>query len=66
MRESYNARLTGGEMTTLEKNIRPRRSLLFVKALESGADIVCTDMEDATPRDRKDEGRGWRCRCSKT
>ena len=53
-------------MTTLEKNIRPRRSLLFVpalrpdrfvKALESGADIVCTDMEDATPRDRKDEGR---------
>ena len=53
-------------MTTLEKNIRPRRSLLFVpalrpdrfaKALDSGADIVCTDMEDATPRDRKDEGR---------
>ena len=53
-------------MTTLEKNIRPRRSLLFVpalrpdrfyKALDSGADIVCVDMEDATPRDRKDEGR---------
>ena len=53
-------------MTTFEKNIRPRRSLLFVpalrpdrfyKALESGADIVCVDMEDATPRDRKDEGR---------
>ncbi len=53
-------------MTDFEKNIRPRRSLLFVpalrpdrftKALESGADIVCTDMEDATPRDRKDEGR---------
>jgi (S)-citramalyl-CoA lyase len=53
-------------MTALEKNIRPRRSLLFVpalrpdrfvKALDSGADIVCIDMEDATPRDRKDEGR---------
>ena len=53
-------------MTTLEKNIRPRRSLLFVpalrpdrfhKALDSGADIVCSDMEDATPRERKDEGR---------
>ena len=53
-------------MTTLEKNIRPRRSLLFVpalrpdrfvKALNAGADIVCVDMEDATPRDRKDEGR---------
>ena len=53
-------------MTSLEKNIRPRRSLLFVpalrpdrfyKALDSSADIVCVDMEDATPRDRKDEGR---------
>ncbi len=53
-------------MTTLEKNIRPRRSLLFVpalrpdrfyKALDAGADIVCVDMEDATPRERKDEGR---------
>ena len=53
-------------MTALEKNIRPRRSLLFVpalrpdrfvKALDAGADIVCVDMEDATPRDRKDEGR---------
>ena len=53
-------------MTSLEKNIRPRRSLLFVpalrpdrfvKALNAGADIVCVDMEDATPRDRKDEGR---------
>ena len=46
--------------------IRPRRSLLFVpglrpdrfaKALDSGADIVCVDMEDAVARDRKDEGR---------
>lgn len=53
-------------MTSLEKNIRPRRSLLFVpalrpdrfvKALDAGADIVCVDMEDATPRARKDEGR---------
>ena len=53
-------------MTALEKHIRPRRSLLFVpalrpdrfvKALDSGADIVCVDMEDATPRDRKNEGR---------
>lgn len=46
--------------------IRPRRSLLFVpglrpdmfaKALGSGADIVCVDMEDAVARNRKDEGR---------
>ena len=46
--------------------IRPRRSLLFVpglrpdrfaKALASGADIVCVDMEDAVALDRKDEGR---------
>jgi citrate lyase beta subunit len=46
--------------------IRPRRSLLFVpglrpdmfpKALNSGADIVCVDMEDAVARNRKDEGR---------
>jgi (S)-citramalyl-CoA lyase len=46
--------------------IRPRRSLLFVpglrpdmyaKALDSGADIVCIDMEDAVARSRKDEGR---------
>lgn len=46
--------------------IRPRRSLLFVpglrpdmyaKALNSGADIVCIDMEDAVARNRKDEGR---------
>jgi len=45
---------------------RPRRSLLFVpalrpdrfhKALDSGADIVCIDMEDAVALDRKDEGR---------
>jgi citrate lyase beta subunit len=47
--------------------VRPRRSLLFVpalrpdrylKALDAGSDIVCIDMEDATPLDRKDEGRG--------
>ncbi len=46
--------------------VRPRRSLLFVpglrpdrftKALDSGADIVCVDMEDAVARNRKDEGR---------
>lgn len=46
--------------------IRPRRSLLFVpglrpemfpKALNSGADIVCIDMEDAVARSRKEEGR---------
>ena len=45
---------------------RPRRSLLFVpalrpdrfhKALDSGADVVCIDMEDAVALDRKDEGR---------
>ncbi len=49
-----------------ERSIRPRRSLLFVpglrpdrfaKALDSGADIVCVDMEDAVARGRKDEGR---------
>lgn len=49
-----------------EGHIRPRRSLLFVpalrpdrfgKALESGADIVCVDLEDAVTLDRKDEGR---------
>ena len=46
--------------------IRPRRSLLFVpglrpdrfsKALESGADIVCVDIEDAVPLSRKQEAR---------
>ena len=51
---------------TLDRIVRPRRSLLFVpglrpdrfaKALEAGADIVCVDMEDAVARDRKDEGR---------
>ena len=45
---------------------RPRRSLLFVpglrpdrfeKALGSGADIVCVDLEDAVPLARKDEAR---------
>ena len=51
-------------MTELE--IYPRRSLLFVpglrpdrfaKALGSGADIVCVDIEDAVPLARKDEAR---------
>jgi len=51
-------------MTELE--IYPRRSLLFVpglrpdrfaKALKSGADIVCVDIEDAVPLARKDEAR---------
>lgn len=45
---------------------RPRRSLLFVpglrpdrylKALDSGTDIVCIDLEDAVALPRKDEGR---------
>lgn len=53
-------------MTTDARNVRPRRSLLFVpalrpdrylKALDTGADIVCIDMEDAVALDRKDEGR---------
>lgn len=53
-------------MHPAERPIRPRRSLLFVpglrpdmfvKALDSGADIVCIDMEDAVARARKDEGR---------
>jgi len=53
-------------MNTVDRPIRPRRSLLFVpglrpdrfaKALDSGADIVCVDMEDAVARPRKDEGR---------
>ena len=46
--------------------LRPRRCLLFVpanrpdryaKALSSGADCVCIDLEDAVAFDRKDEGR---------
>ena len=45
---------------------QPRRSTLFVgalalealpAALASGADIVCIDLEDAVPPDRKDEAR---------
>lgn len=53
-------------MSAVARNIRPRRSLLFVpalrpdrylKALEVGADIVCIDMEDAVTLERKDEGR---------
>ena len=53
-------------MLQSSQSVRPRRSLLFVpalrpdryaKALDSGADIVCVDMEDAVARDRKDEGR---------
>jgi (S)-citramalyl-CoA lyase len=53
-------------MRAVARNIRPRRSLLFVpalrpdrylKALEVGADIVCIDMEDAVTLERKDEGR---------
>jgi citrate lyase beta subunit len=53
-------------MNLTERPVRPRRSLLFVpglrpdrfaKALDSGADIVCVDMEDAVARGRKDEGR---------
>ena len=49
-----------------ETQIRPRRSLLFVpglrpdrfaKALDSGADIVCVDIEDAVPLPRKQEAR---------
>jgi (S)-citramalyl-CoA lyase len=53
-------------MHSVARSIRPRRSLLFVpalrpdrfaKALESGADIVCVDLEDAVALPRKDEGR---------
>ena len=53
-------------MSQIDRPIRPRRSLLFVpglrpdrfvKALDSGADIVCVDMEDAVALPRKDEGR---------
>lgn len=49
------------------ENIRPRRSLLFVpglrpdrfsKALTTGADIVCVDLEDAVASERKSEARG--------
>ena len=49
-----------------DNQIRPRRSLLFVpglrpdrfaKALDSGADIVCVDIEDAVPLPRKQEAR---------
>ena len=50
-----------------ETATRPRRSLLFVpglrpdrfaKALGSGADIVCVDIEDAVAPPRKEEARG--------
>jgi (S)-citramalyl-CoA lyase len=53
-------------MTSENRPVQPRRSLLFVpalrpdrfaKALDAGADIVCVDMEDAVALDRKDEGR---------
>lgn len=53
-------------MTQIQRNVRPRRSLLFVpglrpdrfaKALETGADIVCIDLEDAVNRERKAEAR---------
>jgi citrate lyase beta subunit len=53
-------------MNPIDRAVRPRRSLLFVpglrpdrfaKALDSGADIVCVDMEDAVALPRKDEGR---------
>lgn len=53
-------------MTATAQNVRARRSLLFVpglrpdrfaKALDTGADIVCIDMEDAVARDRKEEAR---------
>ncbi len=49
-----------------EMEFKPRRSLLFVpglrpdrfeRALESGTDIVCVDIEDAVPLPRKDEAR---------
>lgn len=59
-------RLTLRSMMQSNNAVRPRRSLLFVpglrpdmfaKALNSGADIVCIDMEDAVARNRKDEGR---------
>lgn len=53
-------------MNTSERPVRPRRSLLFVpglrpdrfpKALDSGADMVCVDLEDAVALDRKAEAR---------
>ena len=53
-------------MSSPEPSIRPRRSLLFVpglrpdryrKALDSGADIVCIDLEDAVAGPRKAEAR---------
>lgn len=53
-------------MSSPEKSIRPRRSLLFVpglrpdryrKALDTGADIVCIDLEDAVAGPRKAEAR---------
>jgi (S)-citramalyl-CoA lyase len=51
---------------TAKPTSRLRRSILFVSALESGAlvdamhsgaDIVCLDLEDAVPPDRKTEAR---------
>jgi (S)-citramalyl-CoA lyase len=51
---------------TFNSNNRRRRSVLFLSALElngladamrSGADIVCIDLEDSVPPNRKEEGR---------
>jgi (S)-citramalyl-CoA lyase len=53
-------------MVEAAEKVRARRSLLFVpglrpdrftKALDTGSDIVCIDMEDAVARDRKAEAR---------
>lgn len=53
-------------MNKIDRALRPRRSLLFVpglrpdrfaKALETGADIVCVDLEDAVAPERKAEAR---------
>ena len=51
---------------TASEQIKPRRSLLFVpavrlemfpKALNSGADIVCVDLEDSVAEDKKETSR---------
>ncbi len=54
-------------MTTTDRAIRPRRSFIFSpglkpemfpKALASGADIVCVELEDGIAPKDKDEARG--------
>ena len=64
MKASGQAPLTGADRRMTERNPRPRRSFIFTpglqpdlypKALASGADIVCVELEDGiAPKDKAD------------